>query len=659
MVSHRENSLTDPFNPLVVLQDADQNGAYTARLRRNEVSEIIGSYHHTFDHLYECIQNAVDACEQAFEKQPGEVGETPYQPDIRVTVNLRDNTITVLDDGVGMTKDVVLKFFFTPYATMKASEDQGTQASQRGEKGVGATFLSYGSDHVHVSTLSAETGQLTSCEMLGGLSWARQKQPLLPMPQVVPCPPHLELSSVPHGTAITVHFSDDANIARLSEHGTDCRQWEAILRLHTALGFVDLQDTNPFLKALRATITVIGLDGIVESKALETGYLFPHKTTQAHVRLGTLTRDKQGRLHESQRDRSLVWDVFTYDQIGQMVEERMGRTAYMRQVARDRISRTLNTHRPEAYVAFAYAAEFWDERNHDIWGDTLEGQLRHGIVFATKAQIIGEQMRVDFKFRSGDFNRFLLVISMRNIKADIGRKSLPAEILEFAQFFANAVQSRFVEQNDCLRPSPGPFAEGLERDLEDLKDSAFSRPAIPIQETHLVKVPQEEQDVIALFFDLLGAQRLKGYEIYSTHISRTYDGIGRFHLRESRESRYHKDTNPLGIPADKFVKGEVKSPAKCFIEFKYSTDDLVKDVRRGDKRLQDIKWLVCWEVGKRHIEEGVGILEITTPAQINRRDYYGVTHIMTEGQDKVHVICLQDVLRFASGSQSTNAASRK
>jgi hypothetical protein len=63
---------------------------------------------------------------------------------------------------------------------------------------------------------------------------------------------------------------------------------------------------------------------------------------------------------------------------------------------------------------------------------------------------------------------------------------------------------------------------------------------------------------------------------------------------------------------------------------------------------QDIKWLVCWEIGDKHINEGIGLTAITEPAQVNQRDYYEVTHIMTEGQSKVYVICLKDVLSLAA-----------
>jgi hypothetical protein len=55
---------------------------------------------------------------------------------------------------------------------------------------------------------------------------------------------------------------------------------------------------------------------------------------------------------------------------------------------------------------------------------------------------------------------------------------------------------------------------------------------------------------------------------------------------------------------------------------------------------------VCWEIGEKHVGEGIGIIEITSAAQVNKRDYFGVTHLMTEGQAKVFVICLKRVIEL-------------
>lgn len=648
-----KNSLAEPFEPLSA-EAAGEDATYFRELRRNQVLQIIESYHHDFDHFYESIQNAVDACQRAFSEYEKQNRSTEYSPRVDVEVNLKSNSLTVIDNGLGMPSDVVRRFFFTPYATLKNTGSAGTPTLQRGEKGVGATFLSYGSDYIHLSTVTTQA-EMTCCKLEDGLSWCKKKRDLFPLPTVAPAECHQKIPSLSHGTAVEIQFSGDTNIKNLSEYGLTPPQWEAVLRLYTALGYIDPHSNDQFLKSLRATLSIVSEDGSSVSSTVNTGYLYPHLATDSNVQLSKLARNTKGHLPESQRDMDVLWDVFTTDQVAKVITERMENTKYLRNSTRQAISQILGQHKPEAYVAFAYSNDFWGEVNHRIWKDDLEGQFRHGIVFATKSQKIGEQKRIDFRFRSGDFNRFFVLLNMRDLRADIGRKSLPEDVGEFANFLANSLQNKFVSEDDCLRPSPGPFAEDLEKELEELKDKAVDLPKLNLEGLHFSREPREEQDVVALFFDLLGMGKLKGFDLYSTHISRTYDGIGQFWLKDVPENHYNAKTNPLGIASDRFQKGEVRSPSKNFLEFKYSSDGLVNDVRSGYKRLPDIKWLVCWEIGEKHTNEGISITDVTQAAQVNKRDYYGVTHLMTEGQAKVFVICLKKVLEILKALKTSTS----
>jgi len=341
----------------------------------------------------------------------------------------------------------------------------------------------------------------------------------------------------------------------------------------------------------------------------------------------------------------ILWDYFSTTEVEAFVAQRIGNLHTLPYKKREQLSNILKKYKPEAYIALVHGVEFWDIQNHKIWGTKFDGQLTYGLVFATKSQKIGELKRIDFKFRSGDFNRFFILLNMQGLKSDIGRKSLREEFGDFGNFFANAIHDTFTDESDCLTPNPGLFEETQESELEEIRDKAFARPIIPVAGLHLTRVPQEEQDVIALFFDLLGSGKLRGYNIYSTHVSRTYDGVGTFSLEDKPENRYNAETNRLGIAQNKFGKaGRVTSQTKCFVEFKYTTDGFVRDYRSDIKRLQDIKWLICWEIGSKHINEQIGLLDITEPEYVNQREYYGVTHIMSEHQSRLHVICLQKVM---------------
>src|SRR5437868_4676469 len=80
-------------------------GSADVEFRRRMVQGILDSYHSNYDVLAEGLQNAIDAVEDA--KLSGLPG--PYSID--VTVNLKDNSISILDTGVGMTFDQVASAF--------------------------------------------------------------------------------------------------------------------------------------------------------------------------------------------------------------------------------------------------------------------------------------------------------------------------------------------------------------------------------------------------------------------------------------------------------------------------------------------------------------------------------------------------------------------
>lgn len=117
------NALTKPFDPFDALDELGEAEAFTAGVLRNQVRQIVVSYHHTFDVLYEAVQNAVDGCAKAFAYHREAVTAPPYVPKVDVTVDLDANAVEIVDNGLGMTVDTVKKYFFTPYSTLKVAHE--------------------------------------------------------------------------------------------------------------------------------------------------------------------------------------------------------------------------------------------------------------------------------------------------------------------------------------------------------------------------------------------------------------------------------------------------------------------------------------------------------------------------------------------------------
>jgi len=646
------NELTESFNPLRINEQMPfpEIETYFNNLKKNEIRQIIKSYHQTYDHLHEILQNAIDACELAFNKYIelySGTQETPYEPKVDIYINADTNELIVNDNGMGMTLEEVQKYLFTPYATNK--RDQTIR--QRGEKGVGNAFLAYGSNGYHFTTRHMDDTDYIAGRIGDGIVWALGSEDNARIPVVEPADPDEHFENVLHGTTIKVIFSEQTNIKRLSDQGTTILQWEAILRIHTSVGYIDLSGDDSFLNALKVNLHVTH-NGVMQSKIVQKGYLYPHKVEGiTHVKRSDLQRGQMGRLPTTQTMKHCIYDFYDSEAVKEKALVKL-ESYYRFGPSRNELREDINTLSPSAYVAFNWSNEFWDDINRTLFGEARR-ELDHGIVFATKTQRIAEPKKIEFSFRSGDYNRFHIVLDMRELEADIGRKSLERRVTNLGSLIADAYQQDFVNNQDALRPNPRARREDEEATLEKLLDRAINSGvnlSVPSMPLGLGKIPREEQDVVALFFNLLGNGAIKGYTFFSTLISQQYDGVGYFDLEKVERNIYHPVNNPIGIPDENFARnGRKTSSRRNFIEFKLSTDGLIRDIKRADKQLRDIKWLVCWEKGNLHTSEGISIDEILEDHQRGHREYYGVTDLMRDQAGTiVHVIRLEKVIEILS-----------
>ena len=107
------------------------------------MSGVLESYNSNYDFLAEAVQNAVDAIEDA--KLRGRSG--PFC--LNVTINLQENSLSVLETGIGMT-EAELSRAVAPHVSLKVDNkiitQRGDKHRYRGYKGVGLTLLAYGTD---------------------------------------------------------------------------------------------------------------------------------------------------------------------------------------------------------------------------------------------------------------------------------------------------------------------------------------------------------------------------------------------------------------------------------------------------------------------------------------------------------------------------------
>jgi hypothetical protein len=118
-------SLTN-WDPL----DAELSSELFIATIKRQIKNILKSYTGWYDPFCELIQNALDAVEHRRQRDDG------FEPTIWVQIDLQKNIISVTDNGIGFSEDQ-FKSFLAPNVSFKKLGD-------RGNKGVGATYLGYG-----------------------------------------------------------------------------------------------------------------------------------------------------------------------------------------------------------------------------------------------------------------------------------------------------------------------------------------------------------------------------------------------------------------------------------------------------------------------------------------------------------------------------------
>lgn len=231
---------------------------------KSTVINILKSYTGFYDLFSETIQNALDAIEKKHL-----IADSSYQPALTIHLNIKDGVIRVVDNGIGMTEDEFL-LCFRPNVSFK----RGDQL--RGNKGVGATFLAYGYNYVHLQSkrdASAQSGILRD-----GRRWAEDPTGKITRPKFdetefdVP-----ELNDQPSGTALEIRLTDYVGEKPKDlgwQGATTAKQWFDILRVVTPLGGTYF-NTPPFRP--QVTIEVVDKSGTRTQHADQNAeYYYPH-----------------------------------------------------------------------------------------------------------------------------------------------------------------------------------------------------------------------------------------------------------------------------------------------------------------------------------------------------------------------------------------------
>ena len=550
-----------PFDPLS-FKNTKVNDAALGSLKR-EIENILSSYVGWFDPFGELIQNALDAVEARTADEKSAGTGLDYQPKIDIRINLDDNSLTVTDNGVGLDNE---KFeqFLAPNFSFKTGDT-------RGHKGVGATYVAYGFNYMRVST--KVPGFEASGRILNARNWIKSYSPGA-NPKVEPDDsPRVDAAfdDNDRGVSVTVRFDDNTHPKRLDWIGAkDAETWLKILSIKTGIGSV-LPDNS-----IKVNVEVVKEKKTTAVSRLGTSYFWLHEMASKKARLREITSaadalyQKHGagyKMPDKFNNLDFIFDSWDAFELQSLLVASLD----------DEDIEVIKAHKPTVSMEFGHTAKLWTSFNDKLGIRANSRVLQSGIQMAANNMPQGDIIQVPLARNVGRQNQVHFLIHFHNYTPDLGRKGFHRELTDFAKSVAKSItENHLSKYRGRLKANTG-VSPDLIREMEisdwkkDMLEHEKAQPLvlqskhffIPTERVAITSTPTREQDVIALFNQLIAGGVIRGIGILSTNERFTYDGLFKvvFDLKPEIYT-YSSETNPLGVPLEtaRALEGKVTDP---------------------------------------------------------------------------------------------------
>jgi len=644
----------ESFDPLSAKANATTEVATLAQKR--EIINILGSYVGWYDPFCELIQNALDSVEERSQKEGPD-----YTPRIWVTIDIKTNSLTVTDNGVGLDKEKFVQFL-CPDISFKPP-------GKRGHKGVGATYLAYGFNFIQVSTKTPDFSAIG--KMQGAKAWLTNPSPS-GNPQMKPDTEHTKdttFEGVDRGVSVYVKFDADTHPKDLKWIVASTGEaWHKILSVKTGLGAFTCSDS------IHVTIKVFDRDGkesTYHHKGVE--YLWPHRVVVKSASINAIQQKEHELLAKRGAGFTLPANMTNLDCFYERWDAE-GITSLL----------TFNTeeleiiekYKPTIYASYVYSVKTWDAINESLGVRSGSRILYGGIQLCANNMPQGEIIQIPLYRNIGRQNNIHMVIHFDNCSADLGRKGFNSEIVEFAKETARKIADGVLSKVQyALKPNTG-VAPNLTREKivddwkEEMTQHEVNSPLVisneafflPTKKIALTSTPTREQDVIALFNQLLAGGVVRGVRIMSTNERLTYDGLYRIIMEEpSAHHLFDRQINPLGITREVLL--EMKLPFLSrpkILEYKFSLDGLIEDIEDGEKNSNDIGLVVVWETEELY-KAKYKITSLLDEDNLSFREYHGVTHTITNittRQKEMDLIVLSELIEYLNDPKASRVSQK-
>lgn len=641
------------FDPLKAKYDGTEE--VVIKSLKREIQNILSSYVGWFDPFCELIQNALDSVEERTKLK-----ENNYIPSVTVLIDLLHNRLAVTDNGIGFEEQQYIKFL-APNFSFKSG-------NTRGHKGVGSTYLAYGFNYMQISTKSPTF--TARGKMINAKKWLSDDNPA-GNPMVIPDSENTVDSSfveIDRGVSICIKYDETTSPKDLSWMKiSTAENWLKVLRIKTGLGAVI---TNSSILVNIKTIDKNGNISSVEHNGIE--YLWineildkTQKYTDIKLKEDELYKRKGSDYKLPSRFLNLnaIYDKWTYERLSTEISLEPEEKSIITQCT------------PEIYFCYVYSTKVWEKFNSSLGLRSGVSVINGGIQLAANNMPQGELILIPLKKNAGRQFQLHMLIHFDNCSADLGRKGFQKDITDFSKSIAKKIADGPLKKvQKCFRKNTGVAPDLMrEKALDDWKEMMNSHEQdnplildnpnffLPIKRISMTSIPTREQDVIALFNQLLAGGVIRGIKIMSTNERFTYDGLFHIAIESPFENHvYNPLTNPLGIIGDivedieeKYQDGFYSAPK--VLEYKYSLDGLIEDIESGLKNTNDINLVIAWEAGELY-KENFSIVSMLTEDNLNLRQYHGATHRLfdiTTNEVVCELIFLKDLITFLNDPEKS------
>ncbi len=567
---------------------------------RHQARNILDSYANPWDVLAEGLQNAVDAVEER-------AGTDPDQPNrIHITFDARQRAIRITDTGNGIPAEYMTRVL-APHISHKRGERR-----TRGEKGVGLSFLVFCCNSFQVA--SSHGGTRYGGTVRRANAWARGEEDA--RPTFEPGDVADEGPALGSDTWTTVTIGD---LPEVEQGEPDVFEYTAervihLLRTKTAVGHtwnLYRPDGRPDVD-IEVTLTYLSREREEAEHDVPFSYASP----------------------EDYLEQRQILALSDYKELLSRKEESKakGKMLVMRSKEVSAGGREI-----ECYVFIASRPAFRKIAENNGLGEGEAWDIRPGIYIATRSMPTGVTVPFPETTAAGYWFNLYIVLQDDELSFDLGRKSLRGAAVAM---FADIAEQLF---NEVRKYIPGRFAETLAADLEKretiqrLWQEARATADLGVPGLSYRKVPTHEQALVALFYELVGAGHLKGYGTMRNGGKDQYDAF----------VRYSVPSKDLGANQAADVKGD-RVDNEILIEFKPDAADIIRDLKLGSKKYEDIDLLVVWSLDEKALAKEEIAVEQIIPADVY---FLGSTHrllfpsfLQFGGTGQIHCICLQTVV---------------